>query len=170
MGRHEGRLDAWHGSVWPARCILASPPATAAVQPARTVPGAASPAPPGTPAVRDPRHLFPPSLLQAQQERSAQQAQSDVVMPARPEPAPYSIRGAGLVLVQPHVALFRLKLRFYSPTGATHVGQGLQGSVLRSIGQVVAGFAAVQVPAVNGPVDVAGLPPAGWTHPLRLNR
>ncbi len=51
VGRHEGRLDAWHGSVWPARCILASPPATAAVQPARTVPGAASPAPPGRPAV-----------------------------------------------------------------------------------------------------------------------
>ena len=51
VGRHEGRLGAWHGSVWPARCILASPPATAAVQPARTVPGAASPAPPGRPAV-----------------------------------------------------------------------------------------------------------------------
>ena len=51
VGRHEGRLDAWQGSVWPARCILASPPATAAVQPARTVPGAASPAPPGRPAV-----------------------------------------------------------------------------------------------------------------------
>ena len=32
---------------------------------------------------------------------------------------------------------------------------------------VVAGLAAVQVPAVNGPGDFAGLPPAGWTHPLR---
>ena len=42
---HEGRLGAWHGSVWPVRCILASPPATAATQPARTVPGAAFPAP-----------------------------------------------------------------------------------------------------------------------------
>ena len=47
VGRHEGRLDAWHGSVWPVRCILASPPATAAAHSARTVPGAAFPAPPG---------------------------------------------------------------------------------------------------------------------------
>ena len=46
---------------------------------------------------RDPGHLFPPSLLQVQQERSAQQAHRHVVMPARP--------GAGLVLVQSPVAL-----------------------------------------------------------------
>ena len=48
---HEVRLDAWHGSAWPARCIPASPSATAATHPDRTVPGAAFPAPPGTPAV-----------------------------------------------------------------------------------------------------------------------
>ena len=46
-GMYEGRLGAWHGSVWPVRCILASPPATAAAHSARTVPGAAFPAPPG---------------------------------------------------------------------------------------------------------------------------
>ena len=48
VSRRLTREDVRNGSVWPARCILASPPATAAVQPARTVPGAASPAPPGT--------------------------------------------------------------------------------------------------------------------------
>ena len=78
----------------------AYPRATATTQPARTVPGAAFPAPP--------KHLFPPKpaarsgasfppKLQVQQERSAQQAHRHVVMPARP--------GAGLVLVQSHVAL-----------------------------------------------------------------
>ena len=106
-GMREGRRDAWRGSVWPGRCILASAPATAATYPARTVPGAASPHHPVHLRPGDPGHLFPPSLLQAQQERSAQQAQSDVVTPAGP--------GAGLVLVQPHVALFRLKLRFDAP-------------------------------------------------------
>ena len=50
VGKREVRLGAWHGSVWPVRCILASPPATAATQPDRTVPGAASLAPPGRPA------------------------------------------------------------------------------------------------------------------------
>ena len=35
----EGRRGAWHGSAWPVRCILASPPASAATQPARTVKG-----------------------------------------------------------------------------------------------------------------------------------
>ena len=50
LGMHEGRRGASHGSGWHPRCVLASPPATAAVQRARTVPGAASPAPPGTPA------------------------------------------------------------------------------------------------------------------------
>ena len=47
LGMYEGRLGAWHGSVWPVRCILASPPATAAAHSARTAPGAAFPAPPG---------------------------------------------------------------------------------------------------------------------------
>ena len=102
--------------------------------------------------------FFPPVLLQAQQERSTQQAHGYVVMPAGP--------ATGLVFVQAHVALFRLELRFNGPPGTAHIGQGLQGSILGSVGQVVAGFAAVQVPAVDGPVDVAGLAPAGWTHPL----
>ena len=74
--------------------------------------------------------------------------------------------GAGLVIVQSHVALLRLELRFNAPPGTAHVGQRLQGSVLGSVGQIVAGLAAVQVPAVDGPVDFAGLPLAGWPHPL----
>ena len=44
----ERRRGAWHGSAGPVRYYPESPPATAAVQRARTVPGAASPAPPGT--------------------------------------------------------------------------------------------------------------------------
>ena len=44
------RRGAWHGSVWPVRCCPAYPPATAATLQVRTVPGAASPAPPGRPA------------------------------------------------------------------------------------------------------------------------
>ena len=102
--------------------------------------------------------IFPPSLLQAQQEGPCQQAQGHMVMPARP--------GAGLVLVQAYVAFLRLELRFYAPAGASHVCQGLQRGILRSVGQVVAGFAPVQVAAIDGPVDVAGLTPADWTHPL----
>ena len=42
-GMHEGRLGAWHGSAWPVRYYPAYPRATAAVQPARTVPGAPVP-------------------------------------------------------------------------------------------------------------------------------
>ena len=49
-GRHEVRRGAWHGSAWPVRYYPASVPATAATQPARTVPWAAIPAPPGRPA------------------------------------------------------------------------------------------------------------------------
>ena len=52
---------------------------------------------------------------QAQQKSAAQQAEGHVVMPACPEPAPYLIRGAGLVLVQPHVALLSLDLRSAFP-------------------------------------------------------
>ena len=81
-----------------------------------------------------------------------------MAMPARP--------GAGLVLVQPHVAFLSLELRFYTPPGASNTCQDLQESVLRGAGQVVAGLAAVQIPAINGSVDFAGLPPAGYPHPL----
>ena len=80
-------------------------------------------------------------------------------MPAGPTP--------GLVFVQPHIALFSLELGFDVPPGAAHLSQRFQGSLFRSVGQVVAGFASVQVAAVDGPVDFAGLPPAGWPHPLR---
>ena len=44
------RRGAWHGSVWPVRYCPAYPQATAATWLARTVPGAAFPAPPGRPA------------------------------------------------------------------------------------------------------------------------
>ena len=105
---------------------------------------------------RDPGHLFPPSLLQTQEKRSAQQAQGHVMMPARP--------GAGLVLIQPHVAFFSLELGFNAPPRPSHVGQGLQGSVLRGVGQVVAGLAAVPVSRVNyicrlESISFAGSPP-----------
>ena len=53
-------------------------------------------------------------------------------MPAGPTP--------GLVFVQPHVALFRLELRFDVPPGTAHVGQSLESCVLGSVGQVVAGY------------------------------
>ena len=46
---HGGRSGVSGGSGAPARCVAAYPPATAATPPVRTVPGAAFPAPPGTP-------------------------------------------------------------------------------------------------------------------------
>ena len=70
-------LGVWHGSAWPAHYYPASPSATAAVQPARTVPGAAIPAPPGRPPFtrgqalrpRDPGHLFPPKPVAGSAEK-----------------------------------------------------------------------------------------------------
>ena len=44
-----GRHGVSRGSVSPARCAAGRLPAIAATHPVRTVPGAASPAPPGTP-------------------------------------------------------------------------------------------------------------------------
>ena len=49
-GMGEVRLGAWRGSAWPVRYYPAYPRATATTHPARTVPGAAFPAPPGRPA------------------------------------------------------------------------------------------------------------------------
>ena len=49
-GMREVRLGAWRGSAWPVRYYPAYPRATATTHPARTVPGAAFPAPPGRPA------------------------------------------------------------------------------------------------------------------------
>ena len=78
------------------------------------------------------------------------------MMPAGP--------GADFVLVQPHVALFGLELGFNAPPGAAHVGQGFQRSVLGSVGQVVAGFAAVQILAIDRPEDLARLALLGYPH------
>ena len=106
----------------------------------------------------DPGHLFPPFLLQTQQESPAQQAQSDMVIPAGPS--------TRLVFVQPHIALFGLKFGFNAPSRPAHVSQCVQGSVLRGVGQVVAGFATVQIPPEYGPELLAGLPPPGYPDPL----
>ena len=101
------------------------------------------------------RGIFPPppSLLHAQQKCSAQQAQGHMVMPARPS--------AGLVLVQTHVALLSFELGLNAPPGASHVCQGLQRGSLQSVGQVVAGFAAFQVTAVDGRLAFDGPAPVG---------
>ena len=146
------------GNGEPVRCVAAYPPATTAMIGPELLPGQHLPHHLVHLWPRDPGHLFPPNPAAGPAGTLHPAGIGHVVMPPRP--------GASLVLVQTHVALLRLELRFYTPPGPSHVGQGLQGSVLRSIGPVVAGLAAVQVPAPDGPVDVAGLPPAGWTHPL----
>ena len=56
----------------------------------------------------DPGHLFPPFLLQTQQEIPTQQAQSDMVIPAGP--------GARLVFVQSNVASSGLEFGFNAPS------------------------------------------------------
>ena len=106
------------------------------------------------------RGIFsPPILLQGQQECPSQQAHGNGMMPAGP--------GARFVLVQPHVALLSLEFGLNAPSGTAHPDQGLQGSVFRSVGQIVSGLTVVQVPPVNRPEDFAGLPPSGRPHPLR---
>ena len=72
------------------------------------------------------------------------------MMPAPP--------GAGLVLIQPHVALLGFEFRLDAPSGAAHISQGFQGSVRRGVGQIVTGFAAVPVPAIDNP-DQLEVPP-----------
>ena len=191
MLERRGR-GAFRASAWLVRCALGCPPAIPAVPGVRTVPGAASHAlqhlthytvhlRPG-----DPGHLFPPFLLQAQQECPAQQAQSDMVMPAGP--------GARLVFVQSPRRSSRSRIRFqcatatrprkpacprvcppgrWTGTGALDRYRGV-GQVpgrwtgtgaldrYRGVGQVVAGFAPVQVSAEYGPELLAGLPPLGY--------
>ncbi len=66
------RTGAWRESDWLARCYIGSASATVAVQPARTAPGAHLPHHPVDLGPGDLGHLFPPILLQAQQERSSQ--------------------------------------------------------------------------------------------------
>ena len=98
------------------------------------------------------RGIFsPPFLLQVQQECPAQQAQGHVVMPALPKlRVSYSSNPTSLFSVSNSVSI-----RHREPPTYARVSNR---SILRSVGQVVAGFAAVQIPAVNGPVDFAGLP------------
>ena len=69
--------------------------------------------------------------------------------------------GSGIVLVQTHVALLSFELGLNAPPGASHVCQGLQRGSLQSVGQVVAGFAAVQVTAVDGRLAFDGPAPVG---------
>ena len=158
------RRGAWHGSVGPVRYCPAYPPATAANSSGPNRSRGSIPHHPCRTCGLVIRALFPPSLLQAQQKsyrpvrhRASNGDASQPRCGSRTRPA--------------HVAFLRLELRFYTPTGSSHVCQGLQRGILRCIGQIVAGFATVQIPAVNGPVDFAGLAPAGWTHSCwALNR
>ena len=72
------RRGAWHGSVWPVRycpAYLKPPQQLGWPEP---FPGQHFPHHPVDLRPRDPGHLFPPSLLQAQQKSSAQQAQGHV--------------------------------------------------------------------------------------------
>ena len=110
------------------------------------------------------RDIFPPNLLQAQQNSSAQRGHSHVVATARP--------GAGLVLIPAYVAPLRLELRFYTPPVVSYLRRGVlptpgppTGWYLPESWTGNSGLAAAQVPAVDSPVDFAGLTPAGWTHP-----
>ncbi len=70
-------------------------------------------------------------------------------------------QSAGLVLIQTHVS---------SPsqcaTGSLRRMPESSTGIFQSVGKVVAGFFTVQVPAVDGLVDFAGLTPTGWPHPL----
>ena len=106
-------------SSWPVRCAPGHLSAIAAVLPGRTaLRGKSS---------RTTRYTWglvirgifpPPILLQGQQERPGQQAHGDVVMPTRPEPAPYLIWGAGLVFVQAPRRSSRSLTRFQCASGS----------------------------------------------------
>ena len=61
--------------------------------------------------------------------------------------------GAGLILVRTHIAFLGLELGFDVLSGTVHVSRGFQGSVLRGVGQVVAGFDDVQIPEIDCPMD-----------------
>ena len=153
------RRGAFRVSAWLVRCALGCPPAIAAVPGVRTVPGAAAHATPGTTWGRVIRGIFfPHSCCRLSRKAPAQQAQGDMVIPAGPS--------ARLVFVQPHVALFGLEFGFNAPSRLAHVSQRVQGSVPRGVGQVVAGFATVQIPPEYGPELLAGLPPPGRPDPL----
>ena len=111
------------GSVSLARCAAGHLPAIAATHPVRNrsrgsisrttrytwgrvIRGIFSPSP-----AADPTETPPPSRHMA-----------NMVMPPRPGPS--------LVLIQPDVALTCLEFGFNAPPGPSHVGQGLQGSVV----------------------------------------
>ena len=102
--------------------------------------------------------LFPPSLLQAQQEGAGQQVHGDMVMPTGP--------GAGLVFVHAHVALAGFELGFNGPPGPCHIGQRLERRLRGGVGQIVARFAAIQVLAVEDPTLRARLAPGRSARPL----
>ena len=74
--------------------------------------------------------------------------------------------GARLMLVQHDTGLLSLELGLNVPPRTSHVGQGLQGSVLGRIGQVIAGFVAAQILAVHRPQHLPGLPVPGFPYPL----
>ena len=114
------------------------------------LPGAAFPAPPGTCGLGSGASFSP----------QAAGSVAEKLRPAGTGPRgrcqPAQVRAR----TRPGLRRFSPSQSFYTPTGASHVCQGGPTGYLRSIGQVVAGFAAVPVPAV-GKVDFAGLAPAG---------
>ena len=65
--------------------------------------------------------------------------------------------GTGLVLVQPNFALLGLEFGLDAPAGPSQVSQRLQGIVLEWVGQVVTGFAAVQVRRWTAQTTSSGL-------------
>ena len=154
-------MPAWprrlHGSVWPVRYCPAYPQPPQQLGWPEPFPGQHFPHHPVCGLVRG--IFFPPSLLHSQIS-SAQQAQGHVVCQPAQVRVSYSSRPTSFFSVSNSVSI-----RQREP-----VCQGLQRGILRSIGQVVAGFAAVPVPPVDGPVDFAGLAPAGRSHPLERSK
>jgi len=86
---------------------------------------------------REQGHLFPPLLLQGQQEGASEQGQGDVMVPAGPTPH--------LVFVQAGFAFGRLEFGLDGPAGGRDLGQRQQRGLLGGVGEVVARLAAVEI-------------------------
>src|SRR5438093_176918 len=99
--------------------------------------------------------LFPPLLLQRQQEGTGQETHHEVVVPAGP--------GPHLVFVHADVALLGLELRLDRPPGRRSPRQRRQLRVRRGVREVEAWLAAVPVLPIHHPEPhprrpLAGLP------------
>ena len=78
-------------------------------------------------------------------------------MPARPS--------AGLVNVQPRVALLRIDFRPDGPPGSGEESQSFQARIPGSVGQVAVGIATVQITTPDSPQFPSGLPAVGFPGP-----